>query len=151
MNEKPTILIVDDSENDRLLMRLAFEKVGFGCALPAVSNGAEAIAYLKGEGSYDDRIAFPLPHVMLLDLNMPITNGFEVLKWLRSDPGLKRLTVVILTASMRAEDAERALDLGANWFLVKPSDITALIAMIRALRDWMRITQFPSLNGPAKT
>ena len=150
MHEKPTILLVDDSENDRFLMRLAFDKADFRCALPEVGDGSQAIAYLKGEGAYGDRTAFPLPDVMLLDLNMPLQNGFEVLEWLRGEPGLKRLSVVILTASMREEDAHRALDLGANWFLVKPSDIADLVAIIRALRDWMHFTQFPSLTQPAK-
>jgi CheY-like chemotaxis protein len=150
MNEKPTILTVDDSENDLFLMRLAFKKADFDCALLEVGDGAQAIAYLKGEGPNSDRAAFPLPTVMLLDLNMPITNGFEVLEWLRGQPGLKRLTVIVLTASMRAEDAERALDLGANWFIVKPSDIESLVAMIRTLRDWMQFTQFPSLTEAAK-
>ena len=150
MNEKPTILMVDDSENDRYLMRLAFKKADFECALPEVGDGAQAISYLKGEGDYRDRIVFPFPDLMLLDLNMPLENGFQVLEWLRGEPGLKRLGVVILTASMREEDADRALDLGANWFLVKPSDIADLVAIIRALRDWMHFTQFPSLTQPAK-
>src|SRR5687768_14942356 len=133
MTEKTTILMVDDSENDLFLMRMVFKKAEFDCALPEVHDGAQAIAYLKGEGSYSDRGAFPLPAVMFLDLNMPMKNGFEVLEWLRSQPGLKRLTVIILTASMREEDAERAFDLGANWFLTKPSAMEDLVAMIRAL------------------
>ena len=149
MNGKPTILLVDDSESDRFLMCMAFKKAGFDCALPEVCDGAEAIAYLKGEVSYRDRAKFPLPSVIFLDLNMPMKNGFEVLKWLRGQPGLKRIIVLILTASMREEDAARAFDLGANWFLIKPSDIDSLVAMIRTLRDWMRHTQFPSLTETA--
>lgn len=144
------MILVNDSENDRFLMSMAFKKAGFDCALPEVCDGAEAIAYLKGEGSYADRDTFPLPTVMFLDLNMPMKNGFEVLEWLRDQPGLKRITVLILTASMREEDAERAFDLGANWFLIKPPDMESLVAMIRALRDWMRYTQFPTLNEAAK-
>src|SRR3990172_6437231 len=114
MNGRPTILLVDDSENDLLLLRTAFEKAEFNIPLQEVHNGAEAIAYLKGDDPYSDRNKFPLPAVMLLDLNMPMKNGFEVLTWVRAQTGLKRLSIIVLTASTRTEDIERAFDLGAN-------------------------------------
>ena len=146
MNGRPTILLVDDSENDLLLLRTAFEKAEFNIPLQEVHNGAEAIAYLKGDDPYSDRNKFPLPAVMLLDLNMPMKNGFEVLTWVRAQTGLKRLSIIVLTASTRTEDIERAFDLGANSFLVKPSSLDALAAMLRCLRDWIQINHFPSLN-----
>lgn len=146
MNERQTILLVDDSENDILLMRVAFKKAEFNSPLQEVHNGAEAIAYLKGEGGYSDRNKHPLPSVMLLDLNMPMKNGFDVLSWVRTQPMFKRLSITILTASMRPEDVERAFDLGANSYLVKPSNLDALAAMIRCLRDWIQINHFPPLN-----
>lgn len=149
MNDNPSVLLVDDSENDLLLVRRAFRKAEFNIPLQEAQNGVAAIAYLAGQGPYGDREQFPLPAVMLLDLNMPLKNGFEVLKWVRAQPGLKRLIVIVLTASMRDEDAERAYDHGANWFAVKPSEMENLIAMIRALRDWMRCTQFPNLESGA--
>jgi CheY-like chemotaxis protein len=111
-----------------------------------VHNGEEAIAYLKGETPYSDRDRFPLPAVILLDLNMPMKNGFDLLEWLRTQPVLKRITVVILTASMRREDVQRAFDLGANSFLVKPSAMEDLTAMIRTLGDWLRLNHFPPLK-----
>ena len=151
MNDKKTILLVDDSENDILLMRAAFKKAEFDSPLREVQNGEQAIAYLKGEGSHSDRDQFPLPTVMLLDLNMPMKNGFEVLAWLRVQPGLRRLTVVVITASMRVEDVERAFDLGANSYLVKPSTIEDLTAMIRCLRDWLQYNHFPPLNEAARS
>ncbi len=150
MNDKPVVLLVDDSENDLLLLRRALKKADFNFPLREVQNGTEAIAYLAGEGPYGDRAQFPLPAVMLLDLNMPMKNGFEVLTWLRAQPQLKRLIVVVLTASMRDEDVEKAYDHGANWFVVKPSEMENLIAIVRALRDWMQFTQFPVLHDPAK-
>ena len=151
MNDNKTILLVDDSENDRLLMRAAFKKAGFDSPPREVQNGEQAIDYLKGEGAHSDRDRFPLPTVMLLDLNMPMKNGFEVLAWLRVQPGLRRLTVVVITASMRVEDVERAFDLGANSFLVKPSAIEDLVSMIRCLHDWVQINQFPPLSDGAPT
>jgi len=146
MNVKQTILLVDDSENDLFLMRAAFKKAEFNSPLQMVQNGEEAIVYLKGEGIYQDRNQYALPAVMLLDLNMPRKNGFEVLEWVRSQPALKRLSVIILTASLRGEDVERAFDLGATAFLVKPATLDQLITMIRRLRDWLEINHFPPLN-----
>lgn len=146
MNARHTILLVDDSENDRFLMRTAFKKAEFNISLQEVRNGEEAIAYLKGDAPYSDRNKFPLPAVMLLDLNIPMKNGFEVLTWVRAQAGLKRLSIVVLTASTRTEDIDRAFDSGANSFLVKPGSLEALVAMIRCLRDWIQINHFPSLN-----
>ena len=150
MNEKQTILLVDDSENDLMLMRAAFQMAKCNILLQEARNGEEAIAYLKGEGLYGDRNKFPLPIVMLLDLNMPKKNGFDVLAWVRAQPGLKRLAIIILTASMRGEDLERVFDLGATSFLVKPSSLEALAAMMRRLCDWIEINHFPPLNEKPK-
>ena len=145
MNENQTILLVDDSENDILLVRTAFKKSKITNPIQEAHNGDEAIAYLQGEPPFDDRAKYPLPALMLLDLNMPMRDGFQVLEWLRSQPGLKRLTVIVLTASLREEDVDRAFDLGANSFLVKPSSIEALTSLGGILRDWLGWTHFPQL------
>jgi CheY-like chemotaxis protein len=150
MNPTQTILLVDDSENDLDLMTIAFKKAEFNNPLQQVRNGEEAIAYLKGEGVYSDRNAHPMPAVMLLDLNMPMKNGFDVLEWVRTQPSLKRMTVIILSASTRIEDIERAFDLGANSFLVKPSALDQLVTMSSRLRDWLEINHFPPLNQSIK-
>lgn len=150
MNEKHTILLVDDSENDLFLMRMAFKKAEFNIPLQEVHNGEQAIAYLKGDDPYSDRDKFPLPAVMLLDLNMPMKNGFDVLNWVRTQQtGLKRLLIIVLTASMRPEDVERAFDSGANSFLVKPGTMEDLTDMIRRLRDWLQYNRFPPLDDVA--
>jgi CheY-like chemotaxis protein len=151
MTDQQTILLVDDSENDLFLMKMAFGKADFTTPLQIVYNGEEAIAYLAGEGQYSNRTQFPLPAVILLDLNMPMKNGFDVLDWLRSKPLLlKRISTIILTASVRPEDVERAFDLGANSYLVKPTALEDLIAMIRCLRDWLQLNHFPPLNVHVK-
>ena len=150
MNDRQTILLVDDSENDLALMKFAFMKAGVNSQLQMVHDGEEAIVYLRGEGAYTDRDKFPLPAVILLDLNMPKKNGYEVLAWLRSVPALKRLSTIILTASMRPEDIERAFDLGANAYLVKPTALEDLVATLRCLRDWVQINHFPPLNDSVK-
>jgi CheY-like chemotaxis protein len=145
MNEQATILMVDDSKDNLYLMREAFKMAGASHPLQEALDGEDAVAYLKGEGLYADRNKFPLPIAMLLDLNMPKMNGFKVLAWVRSQPGLKRLAIVILTASMRDEDARRAFDLGATGYIVKPSALKELAAMMRCLCDWIQINSFASL------
>ena len=141
-----TILLVDDSENDLTLMRMAFREAGFKNPVQEVHDGEEAIAYLKGEGLYSDRERFPLPALILLDLNMPRKSGFEVLEWLQNEQVLRRILVVVLTASIRMNDVERAFDLGVKSYLVKPGKVQDLIAMIRILRDWLLLNRFPPLK-----
>ena len=141
----PVVLVVDDSETDVLLMRTVFERSGFVLPLQFARDGMEAIAYLDGEGHYSDRIRFPLPTVMLLDLNMPRKNGFEVLEWVRQQPAFKRLRIYVLSASSRPEDIRRAYDLGANSYLVKPGNLDALMKMAKILVDWLRSSHFAPL------
>ena len=140
----PVVLIVDDSEYDALLMRTVFERAWFTQPLRFARDGEEAIAYLRGDGVYRDRKQFPLPTVMLLDLNMPRKNGFEVLAWIREQPTLKRLRVYILSASSRPEDIERACDLGANAYLVKPSNLDGLLQLAKCLLAWLKLNHFAS-------
>jgi CheY-like chemotaxis protein len=138
----PCVLVVDDSENDLLLMRRAFKKAEFDAPFRTVTGGDNAISYLSGDGEFSDRDKFPLPTVMLLDLNMPGTSGFEVLRWVRNHQQFRRMCVVILSASMRKEDVETSFDLGANSFLVKPADLLDLINLMKNLRDWIHVDQF---------
>jgi len=147
MDEERTILLVDDSEDDLLLMRLAFQRAGFKAVLRVVRDGEEAIAYLEGEPPYNDRACSPFPTLVLLDLNMPKKNGFEVLEWVRAQPDFRYLPIVVLTSSMRAGDVEEAFNLGVNSFLVKPAKMEDLVEMIRCLGGWLRINHFPSLHG----
>jgi CheY-like chemotaxis protein len=151
MNERQTILLVDDSGNDLDLMRLAFKKAGITNPLQEVRDGEEAIAYLKGVGIYADRFMYPLPAVMLLDLKMPRKDGFDVLAWIRAERSFKAMPVMILTASMQKADVERAFELGATAFLVKPVSLEHLTITIRRLRDWLEINHFPPLNEVVST
>ena len=150
MTEKQNILLADDNEADLELLKMAFQWAKFNSPVHVVKNGQEAIDYLQGEGPYEDRQQYPLPTVLLLDLNMPVVDGFEVLAWLKTQPSLKRLTVIILTVSSRMEDVERSFDLGAHSFLVKPPSMDELVGMIRCLRDWLKINHFPDLNKPGR-
>lgn len=150
MNETETILLADDSPDDLFLLRTAFKSARLFNPVREVLDGDAAIAYLGGAPPFDDRSSFPLPAVMLLDLNMPRRDGFQVLEWVRRQPGLRRLMVFVLTASLRQEDLDRAFDLGANAFLVKPGSLDGLVAMSRALAEWIRVLQLPHLSVPAQ-
>ena len=142
----PIVLLVDDSPNDAMLMRTVFARAGFVEPIRFAVDGDDAIAYLRGDGRYSDRKLFPLPTTVLLDLNMPRKDGFEVLDWIRHQPALRRLRVYILSASSRAQDIERAYDLGANSYLVKPSNLDGLLNMAKCLADWLRLSHFAPVN-----
>jgi len=144
--DDPVVLLVDDSSNDSLLMRTVFERAGFLHPLHFARSGDEAIAYLRGDGRYADRLLFPLPTTLLMDLNMPGKNGFEVLDWIGHQPYLRRLRVYILSASSRPEDIERAYDLGADSYLVKPGNFDGLLHLANCLISWLKLNHFaPSL------
>jgi len=122
----PTVLSVDDSSDDAVLLQLACSTAKISFRLQSVESGEEAIAYLEGHGKYVDRVHFPLPRLILLDLKMPGKTGFDVLSWIRASPQLSRIPVVVLTSSVHTEDRARALELGARQYLVKPVGYAAL-------------------------
>lgn len=137
------ILLAEDNSDDVFLLREACKRAGISARLQDVPDGLEALAYLKGEGVYGDRMAHPPPDVLLLDLNMPRMNGYEVLEWVRKDAQWGRLVVHVLTASPRDADVQRAYDLRANSYVVKPTRIDDLSAFISALHQWHRFTALP--------
>jgi len=142
--EKQLFLLAEDDENHVVLMKEAFAKAGVANPLRVVGNGDEVIAYLKGAPPYQNRAEHPMPVALLLDLKMPRKDGFEVLEWVRKQPSLKRLSVIVLTSSRQAADADRAYELGANSYLTKPGPFNELVEMTKCLRDWIRLNNFPN-------
>jgi CheY-like chemotaxis protein len=140
--ERCTVLLVEDNEDDIIIMQNCFAKAGVPNPVQSVSDGEQAIAYLKGKPPFDDRQQYPFPIVVFLDLNMPKKNGLEVLAWIRGQPELKGLIVNVLTASVRATDVERAFELGANSYLIKPSRFDVLVEMIKAWHAMARRSAF---------
>lgn len=139
-----TILLVEDNPDDVLLIKRAFKKAGLGHSLQIASHGEEAVDYLAGGGEFADREKHPFPALMLLDLQLPRRSGHEVLEWLRAQEGLRRLPVVVLTSSREPRDINRAYDLGANSYLVKPVSFDALLEMVQVIeRYWLGLTERP--------
>ena len=129
----PLILLVEDSDNDVLLFRTAAAKTPRPLRLEVVTNGPSCLNYLLGAGRYRNRAQFPFPAMVLLDLGLPGMNGLDVLKEIREQPELVRLPVVVLTTSDAIRDVNKAYELGANSFLVKPIDPPTISSLVTAL------------------
>ena len=146
MSDQPLILIVEDSEDHVFLLRLALKKADIANPIQTVASGEEAIAYLAGTGSFSDWSRFPLPAVVLLDLKMPGLDGFGVLRWIRQQPGVKNLRVVMLTSSDLQQEVNLAHDLGAKSFLTKPVDLDQLVEMMRVFKTyWLDYDKAPAV------
>lgn len=141
-----TILIVEDNATDVMLIRRAFAKANIVNPVQVVSDGDRAVAYLAGSHGYDDRAQYPLPALLLLDLKLPRRSGLEVLEWLRAQDDLRRLPVVMLTSSRQSQDVNRAYDLGANSYLVKPVEFDDLQEMLGTLNTyWITYNEKPNI------
>lgn len=128
---KPLLILhVEDDENDAILFRRACEKAGLPAQTFRVEAADEARSYLLGEGIFADRVRYPLPHIIVLDLKMPRMDGFEFLKWLRQNQSFSALPVLVFTASISREDKSRAMKEGANSFFIKPASFDALVKMV---------------------
>ena len=138
-----TILQVEDDSNDVFFFQRAMKKAGVPNPIQVARDGQDAIDYLQGAGKFADRTQFPLPGLVLLDLKLPYVMGIEVLRWIRQQPGTP-IIVVVLTASGGDEDVATAYRLGANGFLVKPSEADKLDDMVKAIGDfWLTHNALP--------
>ncbi len=142
MENRPIeVLLVDDNDDDVFMIEEAFRDEQMVCISKAVQDGRTALAYLRNEGEYFDA---PRPNLVLLDINMPRTNGLEVLKIIKQDECLKSLPIVMLTTSDRDEDIEDSYRLGASSYITKPLDYTSFE---RAARDfslyWTQVATIP--------
>ena len=144
IHERSTILVVEDDANDLFFLKRAFSTLQKQCDMRAVGDGAEAIDYLRGVDEYSDRERFPLPALILMDLKMPRIDGFEFLAWLRREPGLKMIPVVVFSSSNLPQDVHRAYELGANSFIVKRDDSNVLPETLKILASyWFDVCEMP--------
>jgi CheY-like chemotaxis protein len=139
-----SILQVEDDPNDVLFLQRALLKAGVANPIQSVSDGQQAIDYLQGAGPFADRAKFPFPGLVLLDLKLPYVMGLGVLRWIREQLRAP-LVVIILTASAENADIAAAYQSGANGFLVKPSEASKLLDMVKALKDfWLTHNTLPA-------
>lgn len=140
------ILIADDDQNDAFLLKRAFLRAGINSPMNFVEDGEQAISYLEGRAPFADRRAFPLPNLVFVDLKMPRLDGFEVLRWVRGQPSLRRLPVLVFSSSADFRDVDRAYDLGANAYAVKPSKHDELQSLVLAVESyWLRRNLYPNI------
>jgi two-component system response regulator len=138
-----TVLQVEDDPNDVFFLQHAMRKADVTNPIQIASDGQEAIDYLQGTGKFANREKFPLPCLVLLDLKLPYVMGLDVLKWIRRQAEIA-VPVVILTASADDADIATAYRLGANGFLVKPSEASTLDDIVKAIKDfWLTHNKLP--------
>lgn len=133
-----TILFAEDDPDDFVFLRRAFEKSGGNYRFVRVPNGEQAVNYLYGDGQYQDRVQYPFPDLVLLDLKMPMMDGFDVLASLRKQPFGKKLPVIVLTGSNQDCDIQLAREMGAADYQIKPLETEALAALVEKLETlWL--------------
>lgn len=137
------VLYVEDEPDDVLFMRMTFQRAGLADSFRTVGDGRDAIEYLAGQGAYADRGQNPLPTLILLDLNMPMVSGFEVLKWMRERAEFRALPVVVFSSSSREEDKAKARELGADEYVEKPHSARGFVGVVEGLKErWLGRVSF---------
>ena len=141
--DKP-ILLVEDNDDDAFLLTRALRTAEIDNPVHIVQDGEEALEYLTGAGKYADRLEYPLPSLMLLDLKLPRVSGFEVLEWIQKDTTLPPLVVVVLSSSGETRDINMAYRFGARSYLVKPPTAASFVDLAQGLKlYWLQLNQPP--------
>ncbi|MEO6229638.1 MAG: response regulator [Ferruginibacter sp.] len=135
------ILHVEDSEGDILLIRDAIEEGGIAHTLDVVRNGQEAMEFLNKTGNFTDK---QTPNLILLDINMPVMNGHELLDFIKTDERFKHLPVIMLTTSGSQDDIFKAYQKYTNSYIVKPGNVNDFERVVRAIENfWITVAQLP--------
>ena len=140
------ILIADDDPEDRMLIKEALEESRLTNKIEFVENGEELLDYLQNKGKYTDKDKYPVPGLILLDLNMPKKDGREALKEIKGDPHLRVIPVIVLTTSKAEEDVLKTYDLGVSSFITKPVTFSALVDVMKTVsKYWFEIVELPKM------
>jgi len=145
---KKLIVVAEDNPNDIFLLKSAFEEAAPTISVTFIEDGMALVHNFESRQQQT-----PAPELLLLDLNIPGMDGFQVLEWIRQQPGLRKMPVIIFSSSGAAADIDRAYELGANSYLVKPFDFRQLTEMVRKIVGyWLEINQSPDcmLDQPVK-
>ncbi|MFY7829653.1 MAG: response regulator [Flectobacillus sp.] len=134
------ILIADDDEDDRFLIKAAFEECGSSIPLSFVQDGLELMQYLNNENAFSDTNLYKQPSLILLDLNMPKKDGREIIQEMRANSNFKSIPIVVLSTSNAPSDIRTCYELGANSFITKPSSFEGLLEIIKNLQQFWFVT-----------
>ena len=139
-----TVLLVEDNPDDARIVELAIEKSGFDVLLRIVRNAEEATAYISGIGPFTDRVNFPLPALILLDLNLPGRSGLQFVDWLRHRDESRIIPVIALTGMVEYEMIKKAFAAGVNSYIQKPKDFAELQSAVHlVLKYWLILSARP--------
>jgi CheY-like chemotaxis protein len=137
-------LIAEDDQDTQLLIQRAFKQADIAAPVFVTEDGQQTIDYLGGNGSFADRDRYPMPALLLLDLKMPFKDGFDVLRWVRAQPRLRKLVIIMFSGSSLEQDVEEAFNLGVNSFVMKPVSFSELLQVIMAIHHyWFGCNHFP--------
>jgi CheY-like chemotaxis protein len=145
-----TILVIEDEPSDQMLIKSAFKHIGLTSSIKMVNDGAEAIAYLMGEGNYSDRTKYPYPTFIITDLKMPREDGFAVLDFLKSNREWSVIPTVVLTASSDPDDIKKSYMLGASSYHIKPISFEDLEKQISLLNEYWLTCEVPEVSVSGK-
>ena len=145
-----TILIVEDDPNDQLLIKHAFRQIGVIDPIQIVGDGAEAIAYMMGEGKYSDRQAFAYPTFIITDLKMAGVDGFAVLEFLKGNPQWAVIPTVVFSTSTDLDDIKKSYMLGASSYHVKPQGLDELERQLAVLHAYWLTCEVPEVDSTGK-
>src|SRR5687767_6080744 len=141
-----SVLVIEDNADDASLMQRAIEKAGIKGVVHIVNDGRQAVEYLKAVPPFQDRKTYPLPELVMLDLQLPHMHGLKVLEWIRSQPQFCSMVVVVFSSSNKASDVQLAYKLGCNSYLLKPTTLDLLYDTVGTIAAyWLRLNQWPQL------
>jgi len=143
-NESQTILIVEDSDDDYIATMRAFKSANLANPIQRCTNGDQALDYLFQRGEFSAPGKAPRPSIILLDLNLPGTDGRDVLRLVKSDPRLHQIPIIVLTTSYARQDITQCYEAGANSYVQKPVEFAGFIEAIARLKEyWLEVSVLP--------
>jgi CheY-like chemotaxis protein len=140
-SSKHIVLLVEDNADDLIFIQRSIRKAGVSISLQHVENGEEAMSYLLAEGFYSDRERYPFPALIITNMKMPRMNGLELLAWIKHQPTLKHLPVLVMSSSEDADEMSKVAALGGSSYFVKTSSLGALTEVVKQMMSFL-----PPLN-----
>jgi len=143
MRNNVPILLVEDDQVDVMTVQRAFKRNNIADPLFVVSNGQEALDYLRHQGAYAEAEKYPRPGIILLDLNMPVMNGIEFLRVVKVDDELKKIPVIVLTTSKEENDRVESFNLSVAGYIIKPVEFEKFVEAVRVLNLYWTLSELP--------